>query len=171
MKDLADKIKESEKQISDLQTLWQQTTKPLILKELEKIKTELGLDIYISINDSTINHESIYISFGHKPSGLSYKKDDFFNLQEGRSGFILKNGANLFYSIGYRGEVTVWMQYPSIDNVIWKENDYNEIRKVKQSDINETTVRKDVEHFLDQVIKWNSGEVGTEKIGFKISHS
>lgn len=171
MKDLSDRLRESEKQISDLKTKWQQTTKQMILKELKKINTELGLDLNITLNDSIVNHESIYISFGKKPSGLSYKKNDFFNEQEQLSGHIIKNGANLFYTIGYRGEVTVWMQFPSIDGVLWKENDYNEVRKVNQDEINDKTKREDMKHFLDQVILWNSGIIGTERIGFKVGNS
>jgi len=167
MNNLADKIRDSEKAIAESRENWQKKTKPLIIESLELIKDELQLGLHVAVNDSTVNHESIYMSFGKTPSGLIYKKGDIFNEQEGRKGLIMKDGANLFYSIGFRGEVTVWMQYPQIENILWKENDYNEMRIVDQDKINEESIRLDVKHFLEQVLKWNSGGIMNERVGFK----
>ena len=52
MKDIVNKLKDSENQILSLRKLWQETTKPKIVSELEKIKLELGIDLIVDINDN-----------------------------------------------------------------------------------------------------------------------
>lgn len=38
---------------------------------------------------------------------------------------------------------------------------------MSQSDISDKTIEEDVRHFLEQIILWNTGRIGTERIGFK----
>lgn len=169
MKEIIDAWVTSEKQIYGNHQQWQEKTKTFIISALEEIKNTYQLDIQVQLNDAITNHESIFFSCGNKPSGLSYNQNNVFNAAEGLNGLLMKKGAALFYSIGYRGEVLIWMSYPSVEGVIEHEEEYNQIRTMAQSEITRETIHEDVVHFFKQVTRWNQGEVVKEKIGFRIS--
>lgn len=169
MKEIVNQLLQSEKLLVDKQVLWQEKTRPLIKSVLEKIKNQLMLNIEVEEDDSVVNHETIYLSFGKKPSGLYYNKENFFNEQAGLNGFITKNGAELFYSIGYRGEVIVWMSYPFVEGVIEEEEKLHKIRVAEQESIHQASIEEDIQYFLTHVTHWNLGKIGQEKIGFRIN--
>jgi hypothetical protein len=169
MKDLIQELQASENQIQESHKQWQDKTKPFIVQTLENIKQTYQLQVAIQLNDAITNHETIYFSFGNKPSGLSYNQQNIFNIAEGLNGQLMLKGAALYYSLGYRGEVLIWMSYPSVEGIIEQEDDFNPIRTMTQAEITIESIQQDVIHFFKQVISWNQGEVVKEKIGFKIS--
>lgn len=170
MKDLVEKLRQSENQIAESHKHWQEKTKPLIQSVLEELKTSLDLHADVEVNDAIINHETVYFSFGKKPSGLSYNQENFFNEEAGLNGLLMKDGGALFYTIGYRGEVLIWMSFPFVPGIIEQEDNYHEIHVMDQKDISQQSIHDDVKYFIEQITLWNKGEVGKEKIGFKISN-
>lgn len=154
MNDLADQIKAQEELIVANQKLWQDETKQRILKMLNKINRPLDLNMHIDVNTHITNHESIYLAFDSQPSGMRYNPDDLYNKQEGLSGLLVQNPAALFYSIDYLGNITVWYQYPEIQNIIEKEPpNYFLIRYVSQAEITEDSIEEDVGIFFNKILQ------------------
>lgn len=177
MDDLVNQIKVQEGQIATNQQLWQAETMPRIQKILKDIKISSELNMHVQVNGHITNHESIYLAFDHKPSGMHYEPDDLYNKQEGLSGLIMQNPAALFYSIDYLGNVTVWYQYPEIKNIVERTPpNYFLIRYVTQAEITEDSIEEDVEIFFAKILQdWYRPDEPLESpperppIGFQIT--
>ena len=169
MKELEKKLKESELNIIKSRQTWQDLTKLLIENKLNSIKDSLDLDLHVEINDSTINHESIILAFNKVPSGLSYNPQDLFNIQEKKSGIIIKSDGYLAFSQIYNGNIIVWMAYPEVEEVIRQDQIYKNLDTFPVKEINEEKIEKLVKEFLQELINWNTRNNERIPLGFKFS--
>ena len=159
MNELIDELKKSEQQIYELHELWHIKTMPLIKSELEKFVYSFGPGLKMEVNDLILNHESIILSFTDVKSGLYYNDNNPFNEMEKKHGSICKEVARLIYSIQYRGQVSIFMVYPSVKGIIEHLNPIKEFKSIKQDEITQQTISENVKVFFQEVTKWYKGEI------------
>ncbi len=132
--------------INKKRDFWQSDTKPLLVKVLNRVKDEIGLDLIVQTIDARINHESVHIQFKSKPSGISEKNG------KGLKAYI-KWGGGLTFNQMYNGEVHILVTYPFIDELVPPSKRMLLVR-IGPDKISEEYIHARVNNFLDEMLNW-----------------
>ena len=101
----------------------------------------------------------IFLYFEKRESGISEK------LGKVKQPFI-KEGGYLFYTQIYSGKVSVLISFPTIENVVTRE-DPLQIDILCPGDLNEEIITSHVVTFLKKMIEWEGLDINHRAIGFK----
>lgn len=146
---------------------WQRNVKPLIEDTLLEVVLSTNLDWFTQTNDSLKNQETVLLAFKQCPSRIHYNEDDFFNIQEGKSGFLMKEGGTLNFSQFSNQAILVWITYPFIEGIMPKPAT-KDLRVIKQIELTAEFIKEMTVRFLDEMIAWeNEGSERSLKIGYR----
>jgi len=156
---LAEDLTNELETIQERRETWAKQIKQRIQKNLEDIKTSTDLDWYVGINDIQENHESVFLSFPDKHSGILESNS------EGKPHTSLaKKPGYLCYSQTYNGKITVWLKYPQVEK-IQPEREPKMIESIEPNEIVSDKFIQHVEMFLQEMISYEQDEEQV-KIGF-----
>jgi len=161
------KIKETESSTDEKFKKWRDENMNLIRQFLERT-CDLDDNLYLEINDSITNHESIILAFKKKPSRFRYKEDDIYNQQENLKGWIVENGGHMAFSITIMGNISAWMKLPEIEGIIKNHEEYVELGFIEQEKLNQEWVNEMAGKFFVTILNWKQGKLfEREPIGFR----
>lgn len=147
---------------------WQKGKKHFIKETLEEIVKETSLDCYVGINDEMINRETVYLTFGNKPSGIEYNSINAYNILEKKKGILTKYGGSLNFSLINNGQILIWRSCPYIEDVI-NSSPIKVVEAFKIDELDNNKIVLAVEEFLDEMIRWEKNEEERlPQIGFRV---
>lgn len=152
----ADELKQAMGTVDKRRQTWNDQTKTIILDTLNQIKDRFDFDWYVEHNDSTTNHESIYLAFSLTPAGI-------FDTLENKQ--LFKKGGYLCYSQTANSRIVAWISYPHIEDIKGAEQDIKTIKTYEPQDISADEILQHAETFLTEMTAWEKN--AREPVGFK----
>lgn len=149
---------QSVEKVIDKKTLWQSTTKPLLLSVLNRITEKYRIGWKVQQLNWLTSNESINITFDAYPETLIQQ-----NKVPASHEFI--TGCALIFSQAYNGEIHIFILFPIVDNLDVEESTL-QLGIYNPQEITEKLIIEKVDEFLKEMINW---EVPMEKkrLGFK----
>ena len=149
MKDLKIKVEKFNSAVARIdkkRKLWQDETKPLLVKVLGEITDGVSLELLVQVVDSKVNHESVNIQFKSKPSGISEKTEKLVKA-------YIKWGGVLAFSQAYNGEIHIVIFYPYVDEIVIQHK-HTLLIRIEPDKISEEFIYARVNDFLTEMLNW-----------------
>ena len=146
--------------------VWKDSLKAFIVKRLEIIVAETGLDAKVEIKENVDNLEAVVLSLGTEVSGISEK------INEDTMRPMIKNNGVLIYQQLFNGKVQVMLVYPFIEGY-GKPQPPKIVSIYRPEEVKEPFIIRHVEEFLKEVILWEDFDddlpIQKQPIGFNIT--
>ena len=141
-------------EIQKRRSIWNETTKDLIFDTLTEIKDIKNLDWRVQKVEVVNNLHNVNLSFNKSHSGITQDSEVY-----------LKFGGTLFFSQHYNGTISIFMEFPYVENWI-SEAEVLEFENTLPEKITEEYIKNQVVRFLDAIIKWEQS-LSLNPIGYK----
>jgi hypothetical protein len=159
---LSEELKSIYREIEEQRHAWSKYLKPLIRKTFRLIVKNVDLNLKIIELNEIRNLETIRLTFGYLNSGLFVEKKN--RKQEIPPMVLIKKGGYLSYSQTANGKISVFVQYPYIEDIYGSPDHILEIDLLSPRDITREMIFVHAERFLDETVKWEKEE--KKLIGF-----
>ncbi len=133
-------------------------TKDLIYDTLSTIRNNTKMKATVGKEEKIDGMELVFLYFEKRKSGISEK------LGKVKHPFI-KEGGYLFYTQIYSGKVSVLISFPTIENVVAREEP-RQIDILCPRDLNEEMITSHVVTFLKSMTEWEGLDINHRTIGF-----
>ena len=159
---------EVKKNIRAYRDVWDESLKDKIIKQLETITKEVGLEAKIETKSEVENLEAIVLSLGDVKSGM-YKK-----VNSTIKRHMIKHNGSLIYQQLFNGKIIVIINYPYIENY-GQPHPAKKVAIYRPEELKEPFFLRHLEEFLTEIYQWedydddNKSEEPHQTIGFKLN--
>jgi hypothetical protein len=133
-------------------------TKDLIYNTLSTIRKNTKMKATIGKEEKVDGMGLVFLYFEKRESGISEKLGKVKQP-------LIKEGGYLFYTQIYSGKVAVLISFPTIENVVEREEP-QQIDILCPRDLNEETIASHVVTFLKKMTEWEGLDINHRAIGF-----
>lgn len=143
---------------------WIDTVKPMVLAQLEQMKTIADLKASIEVKDSIENLEAVVLSLGNAKSGMRTE------VVEGVNRDLIKHLGSLVYQQLFNGKIMVIINYPFIENY-GQPNPPKTIAIYRPEELREAYCIRHMEEFIKEIANWEDygDDDSNQQIGFKLN--
>ncbi|PKV48350.1 hypothetical protein ATE84_0348 [Aquimarina sp. MAR_2010_214] len=145
------------KTVVDKRMLWENETKPILLKTLNEVVKQYDIGWKVQELSWIHNNEAINITFDSFPKELI----DCTNLIP---AYQFLPGGALIFSQSYNGDIYVFLLFPEIENKP-QENNMIELGVYTPESITEKFIVEKIDEFLKEIIKWEVPSL-KNKVGY-----
>ena len=148
--------------------IWDESLKDFIIKQLETISKEVGLEMTIETKSELENLEAIVLSLGDVKSGMYKKVSDTIKRH------LIKHNGSLIYQQLFNGKVIVLINYPYIENY-GQPHPPKTVAIYRPEELKEPFFIRHLEEFLTEIYNWedydddNKVDEPNQRIGFKLN--
>ncbi len=148
--------------------IWDKSLKDTIIKQLETITKEVGLEAKIETKSEMENLEAIVLSLGDVKSGMYKQVNDSIKRH------LIKHNGSLIYQQLFNGKIIVIINYPYIENY-GQPHPPKKIAIYRPEELKEPFFLRHLEEFLTEIYQWedydddNKEDEPHQTIGFKLN--
>ena len=140
------------KNVAKRRALWQAETKEKIKLTLEVIQKKFSsLNFIVRVNDFQKNHESVILKISDHPSGITEGSS-----KEGKARHYVQKGGVLGFSQMISGKISVWIEFPFVEDIQELEEPVNELGRIEPTYIAEFIIADYVTQFLNEIALFES---------------
>jgi len=144
---------------------WNTSFRAEIVKMLETMIAETGLDATVEVKSDLVNLESIVCSLGEGKSGIFAKVNENLNRP------LIKHSGSLVYQQLFNGKIIVLLSFPMIENY-GQPQPPKQIAIYRPEELKEPFFVRHMEEFVKEVTKWEDYDDDdpqpTQRIGFRM---
>ncbi len=144
---------------------WNESFRAEIVKMLETMIAETGLDATVEVSSELENLESIVCSLGQGKSGIFQKVNENLNRP------LIKHKGSLIYQQLFNGKIVVLIAFPNIENY-GQPQPPKQIAIYRPEELKEPFFVRHMEDFIKEVTKWEDYDDDdpqpSQRIGFRM---
>lgn len=141
---------------------WELGHKEMIIKVLEELIEQTGINAEVTVNDHFEGLEAISLALETRDSGI------YERITDKTKRALIRNGGVLTYHQLFNGKIGILMGYPFIEG-IGQPKTPKTVEIVRPEELKEINILRQVELFIDEIIEWedfDDDKHSAHKIGF-----
>lgn len=145
-------------------SVWQESLKDMIIKQLTEVSEAVGLEGKVEIKAELENLEAVVFSLGDVKSGM------YQEVNESIKRHLIKHNGSLIYQQLFNGKVIVIINYPYIENY-GKPHPPKTLAIYRPEELKEPFFVRHLEELVTDITNWEDydDDEPNKKIGFKFN--